>query len=238
MELTRENLTMLQQINSNAVIQSMINDSFMIEFGVIKEVVAEGVVNVIASCADKNRDAKLFTCVYGGFATSELSIVVEPKVDDKVIVLFPRRFLPQMFKLENNEIIVAKNTRKRGVFSGIALPFSQITDEYKNILKIQEDGTFDFKTENDLNINVNKDNEITIDTTKAKVTIDKDGNVSIDAMDGKLTLKNNKASLFDILKSMLQTLNTNLSTSGSPAKHIVDPQQFSTEATDLNNLMQ
>lgn len=229
---------MLRQLNTNSVIQSMINDSVMIEFGVIKEVVDEGVVNVIASCADKNRDAKLFTCVYGGFATSELSIKVEPKVDDKVVVLFPRRFLPDMFRLKNNEIMVNANTRKRGIFSGIALPFSQITNEYKNILTVKEDGTFDFKTENKLNINVNKDNEITIDTTKAKVTIDKDGNVSIDAMNGKLKLKNNQASLFDILNSMLQTLNTTLSTSGFPDKQIVDPQQFATEAIDLGNLMQ
>lgn len=87
-------------------------------------------------------------------------------------------------------------------------------------------------------MDVKSDNSITIDTSKAKVNIDKDGNVTVDAMSGKLTLKNSKASLFNILNGMLKTLNTTLSTSGSPAKHIVDPNQFQQQATDLSNLMQ
>jgi hypothetical protein len=79
---------------------------------------------------------------------------------------------------------------------------------------------------------------ITVTTENASVHIDTSGNVTVDAKSGKITLKNNEASLFDILKSTLSKLNSTLSTSGSPAKHTVDPDQFKNEATKLSKLMQ
>ena len=76
-----------------------------------------------------------------------------------------------------------------------------------------------------------------IETPKAKISIDTEGNITVDAMQGKIALKNSSASLYTILKDTLQVLNTSLATSGSPASHVVNPQQFSTQATQLDQLM-
>ena len=77
--------------------------------------------------------------------------------------------------------------------------------------------------------------EVNIKTNK--LTGNKEGNITVDAMQGKIALKNNSASLYTILKDTLQVLNTSLATSGSPASHVVNPQQFSTQASQLDQLM-
>ena len=68
--------------------------------------------------------------------------------------------------------------------------------------------------------------------------MDKDGNVTIDAKSKKVSIKNTQANLFTILNSMLNILNTSLATAGSPANHTVVPNQFSTQAQQLGQLMQ
>ena len=90
----------------------------------------------------------------------------------------------------------------------------------------------------DINLKTNEDNELTVDTGKAKINIDTSGNVTVDAMNGKISIKNSTADLFSILDGMLQILNTSLATQGSPAAHTVVPQQFAQQKTQLGQLMQ
>lgn len=84
---------------------------------------------------------------------------------------------------------------------------------------------------------LNPDGTVTI-TTAAKYSI-KGVGVAIDGTTGKVNIKNSSASMYtDILKPMLQKLNTSLATQGSPGAHTVVPNQFSTEATKLDALME
>lgn len=107
-------------------------------------------------------------------------------------------------------------------------------------------------------ISVSKDGNIKLAVfddgeEKSSITLDKAGTlditttdqysikgvgVAIDGTDGKVSIKNAQASMYDILKGMLQILNTSLATQGSPAAHTVVPNQFQQQATALDNLME
>lgn len=107
-------------------------------------------------------------------------------------------------------------------------------------------------------ISISKDGNIKLavfdgDEEKSSITLDKAGTlditttdqysikgvgVAIDGTDGKVSIKNGQASMYDILKGMLQILNTSLATQGSPAAHTVVPNQFQQQATALDNLME
>lgn len=84
---------------------------------------------------------------------------------------------------------------------------------------------------------LNPDGTVNITTTD-KYSISGVG-VAIDGTSGKVNIKNSNASMYtDILKPMLQKLNTSLATQGSPGAHTVVPNQFSTEASKLDALME
>ena len=203
---------------SNAV-KAIIGRTCLIEFGVIKKVIASGVVQVAVSVAKSSSDVRILTCVLISPCSTSFAINFIPKENDKVLVFFPRRFNADMFSTNKTDIIEDENGEGFTPFSGLAILVNQFRSDYKNTLTVDN-------------------GDITVTTEKASVHIDTSGNIEVDAKDGKITLKNSKASLFDILDSILTTLNSTLSTSGSPAKHIVDPNQFQQEATDLSNLMQ
>ena len=203
---------------SNAV-KAIIGRTCLIEFGIIKQVVATGVVKVAVSVAKESSDVRILTCVLISPCSTSFAINFVPKENDKVLVFFPRRFNADMFSTNENDIIIDENGEGFTPFTGLAVLYNQFRSDYTNKLTVDN-------------------GDITVTTENASVHIDTSGNVTVDAKDGKITLKNNNASLFDILDSILTTLNSTLSTSGSPAKHIVDPNQFQQEATDLSNLMQ
>jgi hypothetical protein len=213
---------------SNAV-KAIIGRSCLIEFGIIKQVVATGVVKVAVSVAKESSDVRILTCVLISPCSTSFAINFVPKENDKVLVFFPRRFNADMFSLGEgkNDIIIDENGEGFTPFTGLAVLYNQFRSDYTNTLTVDE-GDITVTTENaSVHIDAN-----------GSVTVNANSGVTVDAKDGKITLKNNNASLFDILDSMLTTLNSTLSTSGSPAKHIVDPNQFQQEATDLSNLMQ
>lgn len=203
---------------SNAV-KAIIGRTCLIEFGIIKQVVATGVVKVAVSVAKESSDVRILTCVLVSPCSTSFAINFVPKENDKVLVFFPRRFNADMFSTNKNDIIIDENGEGFTPFTGLAVLYNQFRGDYTNTLTVDN-------------------GNITVTTENASVHIDTSGNVTVDAKKGKITLKNNDASLFDILDSMLSKLNSTLSTSGSPAKHIVDPNQFQQEATDLSNLMQ
>lgn len=220
--MTTDFLMKAQTATFSSAVKAIIGRTCLIEFGIIKQVVATGVVKVAVSVAKESSDVRILTCVLISPCSTSFAINFVPKENDKVLVFFPRRFNADMFSLGEgkNDIIIDENGEGFTPFTGLAILYNQFRSDYKNTLTVDNNGA------------------IAITTEKASVNIDKDGNVTVDAQDGKITLKNNDASLFDILDSTLSKLNSTLSTSGSPAKHTVDPNQFQQEATDLSNLMQ
>ena len=243
------------------MLHRVIGNSFIIEYGIIKDIPADGIVTVEMSVAQKNTDVIITNCVLASFASSSFTMNIKPNFDDKVMVLFPRKYHNDMFNVKNNETIISEAGTGYNVLTGVAILLNQFQDVHKNFIDIQDGAVtlkmgysededtnnVEFTSDNDGNIEIKNpkadikitsEGEININNGKSEVVIDSDGNIKINAQSGKISLKNNSASLFDILDGMLQILNTSLATAGSPASHTVVPQQFAQQSAYLKQLME
>lgn len=116
--------------------------------------------------------------------------------------------------------LISLNTNKDGEIT--------LTVKDKFSQKIDKDGALNI-TSNSTSIEINKDNEITVNNGKATVTIDKNGNVKIDTS-GKYTIKNSSTNLKDVIDGVAKELE-NLTTKGSPAMQATSPESKATIAT-------
>ena len=115
---------------------------------------------------------------------------------------------------------ISLNTNKDGEIT--------LTVKDKFSQKIDKNGALNI-TSNNTSIEINKDNEITVNNGKATVTIDKNGNVKIDTS-GKYTIKNSSTNLKDVIDGVAKELE-NLTTVGSPATQATSPASKTTIAT-------
>ena len=121
---------------------------------------------------------------------------------------------------DDDKNFISLNTNKDGeIMLTVKDKFSQ---------KIDKDGALNI-TSNNTSIEINKDDEITVNNGKATVTIDKNGNVKIDTS-GKYTIKNSSTSLKDVIDGVAKELE-NLTTKGSPAMQATSPESKATIAT-------
>lgn len=218
-------------------IQQVIKRTCIVDYGVITKVLGKNIVRVGISVADSVEDVQVITCTLVTLCSTSLSVNIEASVGDKVLVVFPRHYNPKMFDVDNKDPIIDSTCKGYTRLAGLAFLVNQFDpDKHKRLLDITQE-TIKF-TFNDNQLEINKDNEITVSNGKAEVKVDKNGNITVDAKTGKITLKNSSSSLYDILNGMLQILNTSLATAGSPASHTVVPNQFTTQSTQLGQLMQ
>lgn len=140
------------------VIKSFINNTFLIDFGVIKEVLEtdgkfNGIVRVAVSVAKSVNDVAVLTCPLAVFATGTFGVKTVPKVDDKVIVLYPRRYVSEMFSEKNNDFLICNNSTGYNMYAGIAFLANQFRKEkYTDFFEVTDEGmklTFGYDTEND-----------------------------------------------------------------------------------------
>ena len=103
------------------MLHRVINNTFIVEYGIIKNIPAEGIVTVEMSVAEKADDIVITDCVLASFASTSVTVRIKPNIDDKVMVLFPRKFHCDMFQQDNNEPIIAEATTGYNVLSGIAI---------------------------------------------------------------------------------------------------------------------
>lgn len=223
----------------SSAVNSIIKNTCIIDFGVIIKVLGKGVVKVGISVAKNPSDIQIVTCTLLSTVSQSVSIDIEPQEGDKVLVLYPRKYKEDMFKLSKNDVIIDNNSFGYSPVGAVAILCNMFNEnDYEKNIKINKDGEVELNL-NDINITTSKDNDITVDNGKATVTIDKDGNVEVNAKGGKISLKNNSQSLFSILDGLIDKLNGGtVSTSGSPAKQLIDPAQFTTYKTNLGSLMQ
>lgn len=219
------------------MLHRVIGNTFIVEYGIVKAVPAEGIVTVEMSVSDEAKNIIITDCVLASLASSSVAVRVKPNVDDKVIVLFPRKFHGDMFQPSKNEPILSEGGTGYNILGGIAVLLNQFQpsafknfiglsdgsvmlkmayseDESKNLLTLQTnaDGEFSFAS-NNVGISANKDSEITVTNGKATVKIDKDGNVTVDAQ-GKYTVKNGSTDLKQVIDGLANELE-NLTTEGS-----------------------
>lgn len=103
------------------MLHRVINNTFIVEYGIIKKIPAEGVVTVEMSVSEKADDIVITDCILASFASSSVTVRIKPNIDDKVIVLFPRKFHSDMFQKDKNEPIIAEATTGYNVLTGIAI---------------------------------------------------------------------------------------------------------------------
>lgn len=124
------------------------------------------------------------------------------------------------YSKDDDKNFISLNTNKDGEIT--------LTVKDKFSQKIDKDGALSI-TSNSTSIEINKDNEITVNNGKATVTIDKNGNVKIDTS-GKYTIKNSSTNLKDVIDGVAKELE-NLTTKGSPAMQATSPESKTTIAT-------
>lgn len=249
--------------NFMTAVQTMISRSCIVDFGVIQKADKKGIVEVAVSVADSSEDIKYITCVLANIASSSVTVNVKPNVGDKVIVLYPRRFDSKMFSTDNKDVIVNKNARGYNLFSGIALlcnqykvnshknlitledgtvtiqlVYNEDDDKNKVIASINSDGELAYSSNENFNLNVNKDgsfelasnnvqittnsnDEVSITNGKATVKIDSSGNVTVETS-GKYKFKNNTTDLKSVIDGLAKEVE-NLITVGSPATQSTSP---------------
>ena len=249
--------------NFMTAVQTMISRSCIVDFGVIQKADKKGIVEVAVSVADSSEDIKYITCVLANTASSSVTVNIKPNVGDKVIVLYPRRFDSKMFSTDNKDVIVNKNARGYNLFSGIALlcnqykvnshknlitledgtvtiqlVYNEDDDKNKVIASINSDGELAYSSNENFNLNVNKDgsfelasnnvqittnsnDEVSITNGKATVKIDSSGNVTVETS-GKYKFKNNTTDLKSVIDGLAKEVE-NLITVGSPATQSTSP---------------
>lgn len=248
-----KNLLKSLGMSDSDMLHRAIGTTFIVEYGIIKDIPATGIVTVEMAVADSADDIIITNCVLASFSSSSVTVNIKPNIDDKVIVLFPRRFAGNMFNPETNEPIITACGNGYTIMGGIAILLNQYQESFhKNFIDVsdgcitlkmaysedEDKNLFTFESNadgeltlvsNDVQISTNKDSEITVTNGKATITVDKNGNVTIDAQ-GKYTIKNETTDMKQVVDGLAQELE-NLTTVGSPATQATSPASKGTIAT-------
>lgn len=197
-------------ISDSDMLHRVIGTTFIVEYGIIKKIPATGIVTVEMSVADSADNIIITNCVLASFSSSSVTVNIKPNIDDKVIVLFPRRFAGKMFNPETNEPIITDCGNGYTIMGGIAILLNQYQEAFhKNYIDIS-DGCITLKMayseDDDKNLftfESNADGELTLVSNNVQITTNKDSeltlvsnNVQIAAnKDSEITVTNGKATI-------------------------------------------
>lgn len=200
-------------IDFDTVVETIIRRSCIIDFGIVQDVPAEGIVTVSTAVAETNQSMLTMTCVLANIAGNSVTITAKPNKGDRVLVVYPRIYDENMFTVpssdtEKTKIIVNRKAKGYNLLSGIAILLNQYKKaSHNNVIKF-DDGTVDLKlaykgNKNLLNLTINADGEVTFNSNdKVSITVNKDGEAELKSnnidikvdKDGALTI-NNKAEI-------------------------------------------
>lgn len=137
---TNKTVDLRKSVNLPGAIRKMVAETPIVEFGIVKQVIAKGVVLVQLSVARDEKAVTLITCPLLSVACGNVTIDIEPKENDKVLVLFPRVFDTDMFDLDNKDTLINPNASGYNLLSGVAILMTQYKkNKHKNILSISAD---------------------------------------------------------------------------------------------------
>lgn len=197
-------------ISDSDMLHRVIGTTFIVEYGIIKKIPATGIVTVEMAVADSADNIIITNCVLASFSSSSVTVNIKPNIDDKVIVLFPRRFAGKMFNPETNEPIITDCGNGYTLMGGIAILLNQYQEAYhKNYIDISdgcitlkmaysEDDdknlfTFESKADgaltlvsNNVQIATNKDSEFTLVSNDVQIMANKDSEITV--TNGKATI--------------------------------------------------
>lgn len=229
-------------LNFNSVVEATIKRSCIIDYGIVQDIVADGVVNVSVAVSRTKQDMFCMTCVLANVASSAFTLNVKPKRGDRVLVVYPRIYNDEMFGVtederKNTEIKVDFEAKGYNLMSGIAILINQYKKAgHKNVVTVDE-GNISAKL-NKVEITTTADGDITVANGKATINVDKNGNVSVDAQ-GKYTIKNGTTDLMKVIDELAKAVEQ-LTTTGSETAQSASPatvaQVGTWRASQLNQL--
>ncbi len=201
-------LTQEAGLDFNTVVGDIIKHSCIVDFGIIQNVVADGVVDVSLAVSKTPQDIVCMTCVLANIASSSVTFHIKPNVGDRVLVVYPRLFDDRMFTVPSDsqatEVIVNPEAKGYNLTSGIAILINQYKQgTHENVITIDE-GKVSAKL-NKVEVTTTADGDITVDNGKATINIDKDGNVSVNAQ-GKYTIKNSSTDLTTVISKLVDEI--------------------------------
>lgn len=192
-------------LNFNTVVEAIIKRSCIIDFGIVQDVVSDGIVDVAVAVSKTKQDMLCMTCVLANIASKAFTLNVKPHKGDRVLVVYPRLYDDKMFEYtesESDNLKLIENYEAKGynLASGIAILISQYREAgHKNVITVDE-GNISAKL-NKVEVTTTADGDITVDNGKATINIDKDGNVSVNAQ-GKYTIKNSSTDLTTVISKL------------------------------------
>ena len=192
-------------LNFNSVVEAIIKHSCIIDYGIIQNIVADGVVDVSVAVSHTEQDMVCMTCVLANIASTGFTLNVKPSIGDRVLIVYPRIYDDKMFTVPDSDtdkkkLIVNYGASGYNLMSGIAILMNQYKKaSHKNVITLDK-GNVTAKL-NKVELTTTADGDITVDNGKATINIDKDGNVSVDTQ-GKYTIKNSSTDLTTVVSKL------------------------------------
>ena len=152
------------------MIRNIINRTLIIEWGTINEVIDDDTVDVLLSVAERPEDVSLVTCTLISPCSKTMAFRIKPEVGDKVLVLSPRHFDIDMFKVSSEaETIVDEDMRGYNKMSCIGILYNKFdSDTYTSFCEFTDEG-FTIKDANGCEIK--SDSEGVVINGKLKVNV-------------------------------------------------------------------
>ena len=229
-------------LNFNSVVEAIVKRSCIIDYGIIQDIVADGVVDVSLAVAHTEQDIVCMTCVLANIASSAFTLNVVPHKGDRVLVVYPRMYHDKMFSVtededSNTELTLDFGAKGYNLASGIAILINQYKEAgHKNVITVDNGNVsavlnkVEITTTSDGDIavsngkattSIDKDGAVSVSNDKATASIDKDGNVVIDTQ-GKYTVKNNDTDLMKVIDELAKAVEQ-LTTTGSETAQSASP---------------
>lgn len=161
-----------------------------IDYGIIKKVVARGVVDVEISVAKTKRDVRIMRCVLANFASKSMSVEIVPNENDKVVVIYPSISHADMFDVDKTETIIDIEATGHSYTSGIAILANQFRpDDHKNFIQL-DNGKVTLK------IGYEDHNHVILTTdNEGQIKWNNDHTFCTTEADGSMEWKNDKVTL-------------------------------------------
>lgn len=210
----------------------VINNTFIVEMGIVKDIPSDGIVTVEMSVANDAENIVVTNCVLANFSSSSVTVNIKPNVDDKVLVLFPRKFAGGMFSPETNEPIISEAVTGYCMTGGIAILMNQYQeafhknfidvsdgkltmklayseDDEKNLLVLEtnELGEITLQTNDNFTETVNKDGELDIRCNDTNINVNKSNEIAITTGKAKVNIDSSGNITIDAMGGKLSLKN-------------------------------
>lgn len=210
----------------------VINNTFIVEMGIVKDIPSDGIVTVEMSVANDAENIVITNCVLANFSSSSVTVNIKPNIDDKVLVLFPRKFAGGMFNPETNEPIISEAVTGYCMTGGIAILMNQYQeafhknfidvsdgkltmklayseDDEKNLLVLEtnELGEITLQTNDNFTETVNKDGELDIKCNDTNINVNKSNEIAITTGKAKVNIDSSGNITIDAMGGKLSLKN-------------------------------